>query len=218
MRSTRRRSERRARSLLPGAACLLLLAACAGPKPPPPPPTRPSLFVLLAEPDGGVGQITVTNPSGSQVLTQSGQASAVRAADGAPGAAFVLDDAQIQQTFGRTLATLPPKPVHFILYFKGDSDDLTPESQALLPQCFRTVRDRRPADISIVGHTDTVADREYNYKLGLRRANKVADLLAAQGVDRASLEVASHGKDDLLVPTGDHVREPLNRRVEIIVR
>jgi outer membrane protein OmpA-like peptidoglycan-associated protein len=215
MRSTRR--GRRGRSFIPGGVCLILLVGCASLKPPPPPP-KPGLFVLLEEPDTQVGQITITNASGTQVLNQNREASIVAGAGSAPSSAFRLDDAEIRKTFGDTLATLPPQPVHIILYFKGDSDDLTPESRALLPQFFRAVQERRPADISIVGHTDTVADREYNYRLGLRRANKVADLLAAQGIDRNSLEVASHGKDDLLVPTGDHVREPLNRRVEIIVR
>ncbi|HXJ81420.1 MAG TPA: OmpA family protein [Candidatus Methylomirabilis sp.] len=196
---------------------MLLLAACAAPKPPPPPAPTPSLFVLLPDPSGA-GQITITNPSGTQVLTQSRQASAVPGPTGAPGPPFVLADAQIQQIFGATLAALPPEPAHFILYFKGDSDDLTPESQALLPKFLQTVRDRSPADISIVGHTDTLGDREYNYRLGLRRANRVADLLVVQGVDRSTLDITSHGKNDLLVPTGDQVSEPRNRRVEIIVR
>ena len=224
MPSTRRQSERRNRSLLLGATCLLLLAACAPPKAPPPeakpspPPPKPSLFVLLPEPGDGASQITITNPSGTQVLTQSRQASAVLGAAGTPSAPFLVEDAQIQQTFGEALAALPPEPVHFILYFKGDSDDLTPESQALLPQFLRTVQDRSPTAISVVGHTDTVGARDYNYRLGLRRANKVADLLAAQGVDRSAVDIDSHGKDDLLVPTGDRVNEPRNRRVEIIVR
>jgi OOP family OmpA-OmpF porin len=46
----------------------------------------------------------------------------------------------------------------------------------------------------------------------------VADLLVALGVDRRLLDVTSHGKDDLLVPTGDGVPEPRNRRVEVTIR
>jgi outer membrane protein OmpA-like peptidoglycan-associated protein len=151
-------------------------------------------------------------------LSQGRQASAVLGANGAPGSPFVLEEKQIRQMFGEALAALPPEPVRFILYFKGDSDDLAPESQALLPKFFRTVRDRSPTDVSIVGHTDTVGDRDYNYRLGLRRANKVADLVAAQGGDRNALDIDSHGKDDLLVQTGDQVPESRNRRVEITVR
>jgi outer membrane protein OmpA-like peptidoglycan-associated protein len=217
MPSQRRRSEHWDRSFLLGSACLALLAACATPKPPPPAPP-PNVFVLLPEPDGSAGQITITNASGQQVLTGSREASRVAAGGGAPSGPVVLQDSEIQQLFGPALATLPPEPVHVILYFKGDSDELTAESQALLPKFFQVVRERSPADVSIVGHTDTVGTQKHNFELGMRRAGRVADLLAAQGVDRATLDIDSHGKDDLLVKTGDQVSEPRNRRVEIIVR
>jgi outer membrane protein OmpA-like peptidoglycan-associated protein len=218
MPSTRRGSNLES-SVLLGGACVLLLAACATKEPPPAPPAAtPSLFVLLPEPSGGPGQITITTPSGTQVLTQSRQASTVPGAGAAPSAPVILEEADIQRLFGSTLATLPPEPVPFVLHFKGNSDELTPESLALLPQFFRAVQDRAPADISIVGHTDTMGDRTYNYELGLRRANRVADLLVAQGADRNTLDIDSHGEDHPLVKTGDQVAEPRNRRVEIIVR
>lgn len=219
MRATGRRRKARRSSLSIAVACFTMLAACATPKPPPaaaPPPS--SLIVLLPDSDGKVGQITITNAAGTQVLTQGGQASTIQGTAGAPSAPFVAGPSEIEKTFGPTLAALPPEPVHFILYFRQDSDDLTPESQALLPAFFRAVRDRAPADVSIVGHTDTMADREYNYRLGLRRASRVADLLVIRGVERSSLDIDSHGKDDLLVKTGDQVAEPRNRRVEITVR
>ena len=216
MRETRRRRNGRRWSL--AFACLVVLTGCAAPKPAPAPPPPPSLIVLLPDAEGKVGQVTVTNSSGTQVLTQSRQASTIQDSASAPSTPFVLADAEITRTFGPTLKALPPEPVRFILYFRQDSEDLTPESQALLPEFFRAVRDRSPADVSIVGHTDTVADRDYNYRLGLRRANRVADLLVVQGVDRRMLDIDSHGKDDLLVKTGDQVPEPRNRRVEITVR
>jgi len=220
MPSTGRRRSPWERTLLLGGVGLFLLAGCATPPPNQPPPAAkpPSLFVLLPDPKGTVGQITITNQSGTEVLSQSRQASTVAGTAAAPGTPFVLDDAQVQKTFGPTLNALPLEPVRFTLYFKGDSDDLTQESLAQLPQFFQTVRERSPAQISIVGHTDTLGERDYNYQLGLRRANKVADLLSARGVDRNALDIDSHGKDDLLVQTRDQVQEPRNRRVEIIVR
>jgi outer membrane protein OmpA-like peptidoglycan-associated protein len=57
-----------------------------------------------------------------------------------------------------------------------------------------------------------------NLQLSLARARAVAALLAAAGVDPASLEITSHGEANLLVPTGDNVPEPRNRRVEVTVR
>ena len=50
-----------------------------------------------------------------------------------------------------------------------------------------------------------------------RRARRLRRLAAEQGVDRNILDIESHGEDNLLVKTGDQVREPRNRRVEITV-
>jgi len=210
-----------------GLALLLLgLAACAAPKaaapkpvePPAPSAPKPSVFLLLADPDGRTGQITVSNSAGTQVLDQPGQATRVAAPDRAPTAPAPMDEAEVRRVFGDALAAQPGEPARFILYFVGDSDELTPDSLALLPAVARSIQDRHAGDVGIVGHTDTRGSREYNYRLGLRRASRVANLLVARGVDRALLDLDSHGKDDLLVPTGDGVSEPRNRRVEITVR
>jgi outer membrane protein OmpA-like peptidoglycan-associated protein len=119
---------------------------------------------------------------------------------------------------GPALAALPKPPARFILYFEHDSVDLTPESQALLQKVLERIRARAPVDVSVVGHTDTVGKKEYNYALSLKRAVAVASILRGKGVDPSVLDITSHGKDNPLVPTGDQVSEPRNRRVEITVR
>ena len=193
----------------------LLLASCATPVPPPVP--KQSMFLVIPDPEGKVGQITVTNRTGTQVLDQPRQGSTVQSANDAPSPPSTLDETEIKRIFGEALAAQPAGPARFILYFKDDSEELTPESEMLLAEVFRTMRARGGLDISVIGHTDTIGTRDYNYQLSLRRARKVADLLAAQGVDRNILDIESHGEDNLLVKTGDQVREPRNRRVEITV-
>jgi outer membrane protein OmpA-like peptidoglycan-associated protein len=37
-------------------------------------------------------------------------------------------------------------------------------------------------------------------------------------VDPSIIDITSHGKDNPLIPTGDQVAEPRNRRVEVTVR
>ena len=193
----------------------MLLASCATPGPPPVP--KRSMFLVIPDSEGKVGQITVTNRAGTQVVDQPRQASTVQSADDAPSPPSTLEETEIKRIFGEALAAQPAAPARFILYFKDDSEELTPESELLLPEVFRTIRDRGALDISVIGHTDTIGTRDYNYQLSFRRARKVADLLVAQGVDRKILEIESHGEDNLLVKTGDQVREPRNRRVEITV-
>lgn len=78
--------------------------------------------------------------------------------------------------------------------------------------------------IAITGHTDTTGTEKHNSGLGGERAeNAKAALeaaLTAQGIDSAKLEAitaTSKGESALLIPTGDEVSEPQNRRVEIEV-
>ena len=202
-------------SLVSEALFLMLLASCATPVPPPVP--KQSMFLVIPDPEGKVGQITVTNRTGTQVLDQPRQGSTVQSANDAPSPPSTLDETEIKRIFGEALAAQPAGPARFILYFKDDSEELTPESEMLLAEVFRTMRARGALDISVIGHTDTIGTRDYNYQLSLRRARKAADLLAAQGVDRNILDIESHGEDNLLVKTADQVREPRNRRVEITV-
>ena len=202
-------------SLVSEALFLMLLASCATPVPPPVP--KQSMFLVIPDPEGKVGQITVTNRTGTQVLDQPRQGSTVQSANDAPSPPSTLDETEIKRIFGEALAAQPAGPARFILYFKDDSEELTPESEMLLAEVFRTMRARGGLDISVIGHTDTIGTRDYNYQLSLRRARKAADLLAAQGVDRNILDIESHGEDNLLVKTADQVREPRNRRVEITV-
>jgi len=93
---------------------------------------------------------------------------------------------------------------------------LTPEAEALIPEVLRIARERATV-ISIIGHTDTTGNRGSNYQLSFGRAKKIAGLLVSGGIDRSILEIESHGEDNPLVKTGDEVREPRNRRVEITV-
>jgi outer membrane protein OmpA-like peptidoglycan-associated protein len=196
-----------------------LLASCAAPKPaavPAPPPPPPNIFVLLPDPDGKVGRIEISNPGGSVVLMEAGQATRV-ATDQPPTPRVKMSDQEIAATFGPVLAALPTPPVRFILYFERDVE-LTAQAKRLIPQILAAIQERRAADISVVGHADTAGSKEYNYRLSSRRAEAVAQLLVAGGAAPEALEVTSHGKDNPAVPTGDNVAEPRNRRVEVTVR
>jgi outer membrane protein OmpA-like peptidoglycan-associated protein len=124
----------------------------------------------------------------------------------------------VNRIFGDALSALPPAPKHFILYFRFESDELTDESRALVPEILKAVKERPSPDVVVVGHTDTMGTPRANFELGLRRATRVRNLLTQAGLDASTIDVKSLGEADLLIKTPVETPEPRNRRVEIAVR
>jgi outer membrane protein OmpA-like peptidoglycan-associated protein len=120
--------------------------------------------------------------------------------------------------FGDVIATLPPPPLHFTLYFRFDSEELTDDSRKLVQEVLKSVKAQPVPDVIVIGHTDTTGSQTSNFELGLRRANAVRGLLIEAGLSASAIDASSHGELELLVPTANDVFEPKNRRVEITVR
>ena len=204
---------------------VVLAAACGhrrvvrharpAPTPPAPPPT---LIVLLPDPEiGTTGRARVTNEFGSADLAGPRAATRVTAT-GAPGPVSTMSDADVKRLFGDALTALPPAPRHFTLQFRFESDALTTESIALLPEILRTVKTLAVPEVVVIGHTDTMGDAKTNFALGMKRAISVRAILVKAGLPPSTIEVTSHGEADLLVKTPDRTAQPRNRRVEITVR
>jgi outer membrane protein OmpA-like peptidoglycan-associated protein len=197
-----------------------LEVACAGKHAavPAPAETERTLVVLLPDSDTGVtGRAFVANTAGNTDLNAARESSTATPST-APTAVTTMSEEEVQRMFGETLAALPMAPVHFTLNFKFESDELTDESRALLPEILDTVKERVIPEVLVVGHTDTMGTPRANFDLGLTRANSVRNLLIQVGLDPELIEVRSHGESDLLVKTPDETAEARNRRVEISVR
>jgi outer membrane protein OmpA-like peptidoglycan-associated protein len=194
------------------SCCLLiavLLAGCAGQK---------SLVVLLPENGKSTGEVVVVNSHGSQVLNQPWQAVEISGKTSRPAAPVVLAESKVQGVFGKILSAMPKPAAHYMLFFKLDSAELVPDSRPVLPEILKAINERQPAELTVVGHTDTVESAEYNYQLGLMRAKETVVMLKALGAAPAIVVTSSRGKTDLLIKTGDQVLEPRNRRAEVTVR
>jgi len=176
------------------------------------------MVALLPDPDTGVvGKAIVSSPSGSAAL-ETARASTRVKDNRPPGDVTPLDEADTKALFGEVLAALPPASHHFTLYFEFESEALTADSQALVPQVLQAVKDFPFPEVVVIGHTDTTGSAASNVELGLRRANVVRKLLLDAGLEGSIVDVTSHGETDLLVRTPDDTFEPRNRRVEISVR
>jgi outer membrane protein OmpA-like peptidoglycan-associated protein len=177
-----------------------------------------ALIVLLPDFDSHVvGRATVSNASGTMNL-ETARESVVMFASEPPAPVALFSESEIQRIFREALDALPPPPQHFTLRFRFESDDLTEESRARVPEIVNAIKARPAPDLVIVGHTDSTGTRASNYDLGQMRALMVRSLLVDAGVDPAAIDIASHGESDPEVETADGTLEPRNRRVEISVR
>ena len=115
----------------------------------------------------------------------------------------------------------PPPPAvappSYMVFFDWDSAKLSDSALNTLSQAVTTFRNTGNARVTATGHTDTSGSPEYNMALSLRRANAVKTELVRQGVPATAITVVGKGETDLLVQTGDGVREPQNRRVVIVI-
>lgn len=109
----------------------------------------------------------------------------------------------------------PPPPQAFMVFFDWDSTRLSDASMNVLSQARDAFVAKKATRITATGHTDTTGTEAYNMALSLRRANAVKDALVKLGVPAAAITTVGRGEAGLLVQTGDGVREPQNRRVEI---
>ena len=207
------------RRVAPAVALFVTATACAHRPRTSPDATGPEVIALLPDPDTGhVGRAQVTNGGGTVELASARASTVVLGRKTAPAAPVSLNNDDATRLFSGVLASLPPAPQHFIVNFEFDSDEPTAESRAMLPQILSVVKNRPYPEVLVIGHTDTVGTRASNITLGMRRAVLLRKLLVEVGLDASLIEVVSHGEADLLVPTGDEVAEPQNRRVEITVR
>ncbi len=108
-------------------------------------------------------------------------------------------------------------PETYIVYFGWDSAAVDRSGDRVIDEAVTAANSLGIADFSITGHADRSGSDDYNLNLSLRRADYVKAALIARGVDEAGISVAGRGEAEPAIVTDDGVREPANRRVEIIL-
>ena len=133
--------------------------------------------------------------------------------------------ASITMKFGAPPAPPPPLPPAppppppqkvFLVFFDWDKYNITPEGEKIIELAAQQYKAGGSVKLQVTGYTDTTGSYAYNQRLSERRANAVAGRLAALGVARSDMAVSGRSFNDLRVPTPLGVREPQNRRVEIL--
>jgi len=67
----------------------------------------------------------------------------------------------------------------------------------------------------VVGHTDTSGSNEYNLRLSMARSAAVKAGIGSNGIAAVAISTSGRGESELMVQTGDGVKEPQNRRATI---
>jgi OOP family OmpA-OmpF porin len=117
------------------------------------------------------------------------------------------------------LATPAPAPARsYLVFFDWDRADLTDRAKAIVKQAADNSTHVQVTRIEVNGYTDSSGIPTYNQGLSVRRAKAVAGELVRDGVPQNVIDIQGFGDTHQLVSTGPGVREPQNRRVEIVIR
>lgn len=109
----------------------------------------------------------------------------------------------------------PPMAKQFIIFFGFNKCNITAEADAVLSEAAAAAKSTGAASVRIVGHTDTVGSNNYNQKLSECRANAAKTNLVGKGVAEGAISTSGKGESELMVQTGDGVKEPQNRRATV---
>ncbi|MBU1669018.1 OmpA family protein [bacterium] len=106
------------------------------------------------------------------------------------------------------------------VYFDVDQYTITSEKLAIIANNASMLKNdiAQGAKLKLEGHCDATGTDEYNYALGLRRANAAKDALVMKGINAGSISLVSMGESSPECSTGTSSDcYSKNRRVEFKV-
>jgi len=111
----------------------------------------------------------------------------------------------------------PENSRNFIVFFDWNRATITSLAQNIINSAAAESKRVNKVRIKLIGHADCSGTTRYNQRLSMRRANAVRQRLQWLGIAANNIAIFTKGESDPLVSTSDGVREPQNRRVEIIL-
>jgi len=133
----------------------------------------------------------------------------------------------VRYAFGAPAAPVPAVPIaapvapparSFLVFFDWDKYNLTDRARTVIRDAATAAKGAQHTVIEVNGYADTSGTPGYNMPLSMKRAQAVAGELVRNGIAKNEIAIKAFGDTVLLVPTGPGVREPQNRRVEIIIK
>ena len=103
------------------------------------------------------------------------------------------------------------------IHFDFDRAELTDESVAVLNRKAEVLRQKDAVRLTIEGNCDERGSIEYNFALGMRRAQAAKNYLVGLGIREDRLRAVSFGKERPLDPGHNESAWALNRRDDFVI-
>jgi outer membrane protein OmpA-like peptidoglycan-associated protein len=110
-----------------------------------------------------------------------------------------------------------PPPRSFIVFFDWDKAKFRTDVQRIIEEAIGYAGRNQMLRVNLTGHADRTGSPRYNLALSQRRAKAVKVAFMKAGFMAGDISVVGRGESRPLVPTADGIREPRNRRVEIVL-
>ena len=125
-------------------------------------------------------------------------------------------------------AAAPPEPKpapepepeisrNFLVFFDWNRATITSLADTIIQSAVAETKRVGKVRLRLTGHADRSGTSRYNRRLSMERADAVRQRLQQLGISANDIAVFAKGESEPLVATTDGVREPQNRRVEIIL-
>ncbi|MCL2888590.1 MAG: OmpA family protein [Elusimicrobia bacterium] len=101
------------------------------------------------------------------------------------------------------------------ILFKTNSDKIEPQSLNDIQKIADVLKNHPNAKTTVEGYTDNTGDPAYNVNLSQRRAQAVADQLAADGANSANISAKGYGQANPIADNKTAAGRAQNRRVEL---
>jgi len=190
----------------------------------------PKMNVVLLDNGKVQNAVIVSTDKGSSKLDKVGSVVGLYNKNEAPTKIRFMSEEEIKNRYRTLFKAIPKKPKSYILYFKNNSTELTKKSKANFKKILKTIEERSPCIVDIIGHTDTVGTNKKNIEVSLNRAEYIKSMIIKtkiqytkpeiQNVDTQTILLVTkgYGEEDLLVKTSNNVAEERNRNVEVFIK
>jgi len=132
----------------------------------------------------------------------------------------VAEEAVMEESSDSIVEKAQTIPSDFSVYFEFDKDEIIPNSQndAGFEAFIDYLIFESDAVVEITGHADWLGAEDYNYRLGLRRANSVLVQFQKMGINDKNLSLKSEGELNPVADNNTAEGRAKNRRVEITIK